>query len=374
MRGGGHRPDLNGATVLVTGGTGSFGQVVVRRLLRAGCAQVRVLSRDEAKQYAMRGDIDDPRLSLLLGDVRDRDSVEAGVRGADLVFHAAALKQVPNCEEFPEQAALTNINGSLNVIRAATRAGVRRVVCLSTDKAVYPVNAMGMTKALMEKLVRAEARRGQAARGGTTFCVVRYGNVLCSRGSVVPVFLSRILEGRRLGVTVPGMTRFLLRLDEAVDLVETALADGQPGDIFVRKSPACTVGGLASALLDLFETDAEVDFLGPRAGEKLHETLATAEEMRSAVDCGDAWRIPPDALALAPEAAGRKFTSGEDYTSANTRRLDPAAVKALLAGLPDVQSALRLYRNDRGRRGAHVEPAGAIGTSAARPVCVPALA
>ncbi len=281
---------LAGRVVLVTGGTGSFGQVVVRRLLAAGCAQVRVLSRDEAKQYAMRFDIADPRLRLLLGDVRDRDSVAAAVRGADLVFHAAALKQVPNCESFPEQAVLTNVTGSLNVLREAVAAGVRRVVCLSTDKAVYPVNAMGMTKALMEKLVQAEARRGSA----TTLCVVRYGNVLCSRGSVVPSFIERIAAGRPLGVTVPGMTRFLLRLDEAVDLVETALAEGEPGDIFIRRSPACTVGTLALALQDLFAAPGPLSVLGARPGEKMHETLASVEEMRVALACGAAWRIPAE--------------------------------------------------------------------------------
>jgi UDP-glucose 4-epimerase len=339
---------LAGSTVLVTGGTGSFGQTVVRRLLRTGCAEVRVLSRDEAKQYAMRGDIDDPRLGLLLGDVRDRDSVELAVRGADFVFHAAALKQVPNCEAFPEQAVLTNVTGSLNVLRAALRFGVRRVVCLSTDKAVYPVNAMGMTKALMEKLMQAEARRAQASGARTALCGVRYGNVLCSRGSVVPTFLAQLAEGRKPGVTVPGMTRFLLRLEEAVDLVEIALAEGQAGDIFVRKSPACTIGVLAAALLDLFEAETGFEILGARPGEKMHETLATAEEMRVAVDLGSAWRIPAEGRDLiSPDPTRCAPYARADYTSANTRRLDQPAVRRLLGDLPEVRRALELHPRGR---------------------------
>jgi UDP-N-acetylglucosamine 4,6-dehydratase len=334
------RPDLSGRSVLVTGGTGSFGQVVLGRLLRAGCREVRVLSRDEAKQYAMRFSVGDPRLALLLGDVRDRDSVQAAMRGVDLVFHAAALKQVPNCESFPEQAVQTNVLGSLNVLRAAVAANVDRVVCLSTDKAVYPINAMGMTKALMEKLVQAEARR-PGGNGRTTLCVVRYGNVLCSRGSVVPLFIDQIAAGRPLGVTVPGMTRFLLRLEDAVDLVETALVYGKQGDIFVRKSPACTVGMLAQSLVRLLDTAAKVAILGARPGEKMHETLATVEEMRSAHDCGDAWRIPADRSDLIdPDPARRMPHQGRDYNSEHAERLDLAAVMALLAGLPEVKAAI----------------------------------
>lgn len=335
--------------MLVTGGTGSFGQVVVRRLLRAGCREVRVLSRDEAKQYAMRFGVGDPRLAFFLGDVRDRDSVEMAVRGVDLVFHAAALKQVPNCENFPEQAVQTNVVGSHNVLRAAVAAGVERVVCLSTDKAVYPVNAMGMTKALMEKLVQAEARRpGGASR--TTLCVVRYGNVLYSRGSVVPLFIDQITAGRPLGVTVPGMTRFLLRLDDAVDLVETALLHGLSGDIFVRKSPACTVGVLAQSLLRLFNSASQIAILGARPGEKMHETLATVEEMRSARDCGDAWRIPADRSDLIdPDPARRAPHHGRDYNSEHTERLDLPAVVALLAGLPEVQAAVAGFERSPAR-------------------------
>lgn len=336
-------PDLADRTVLVTGGTGSFGEVVVHRLLRRGIREVRVLSRDEAKQYAMRHAVGDARVKYLLGDVRDRDSVEAAVRGADLVFHAAALKQVPNCESFPEQAAMTNVFGSLNVLRAAVAGGVERVVCLSTDKAVYPVNAMGMTKALMEKLVQAEARR--LPRGGNTIlCVVRYGNVLCSRGSVVPLFMEQITRGESPGVTVPGMTRFLLRLDEAVDLVETALLHGGPGDIFVRKSPACTVGVLAEALLRLFGVQRPVAVLGARPGEKMHETLATVEEMRGAIDCGDAWRIPAERSDLIdPDPARHSPHVGRDYNSRDTERLDVAAVTTLLGGLDEVRAALAAH-------------------------------
>ena len=241
--------DFTGKTVLVTGGTGSFGDVVVRRLLERNCRDIRVFSRDEAKQYLMRLKIGDRRVSFHLGDVRDRISVDMAMRGVNLVFHAAALKQVPNCETFPDQAVLTNVIGSQNVIRSAITHGVERVVCLGTDKAVYPVNVMGMTKALMEKIAQAEARRiaHEGIGQSTTICVVRYGNVLCSRGSVVPVSIEQILSRRKITITVPEMTRFLIRLDEAVDLVETALQYGEPGDTFVRKSPACSMGDLAGS-------------------------------------------------------------------------------------------------------------------------------
>jgi UDP-glucose 4-epimerase len=335
--------DFSGKSVLVTGGTGSFGDVVVRRLLERGCPDVRVFSRDEAKQYLMRLRLGDPRVSFHLGDVRDRESVDMAMRGVDHVFHAAALKQVPNCETFPDQAVLTNVIGSQNVIRSAITHGVDRVVCLSTDKAVYPVNAMGMTKALMEKTAQAEARRAaREAKGrATVICVVRYGNVLYSRGSVVPVFVEQILSGRGTTITVPEMTRFLIRLEEAVDLVETALMYGEPGDTFVRKSPACTIGNLAEAVRRIFAADATPQVLGARPGEKMHETLATAEEMKFARELGEAWRIPLDPSDLIDPVAGNRTPySGGDYDSANARQLNVDEIVAMLESLPEIRSAL----------------------------------
>jgi UDP-glucose 4-epimerase len=335
--------DFSGKTVLVTGGTGSFGNVVTRRLLERNCRDVRVFSRDEAKQYTMRLDLGDHRVSFHLGDTRDLQSVDTAMRGVDFVFHAAALKQVPNCESFPDQAVLTNVIGSQNVIRSAIAHGVERVVCLSTDKAVYPVNAMGMTKALMEKIAQAEARRIAREVGqSTTICVVRYGNVLCSRGSVVPVFIEQILSGRGVTITVPEMTRFLIRLDEAVDLVETALSHGEPGDTFVRKSPACTIGNLAEAVRRIFSSAVPIELLGARPGEKMHETLATAEEMKFARELGDAWRIPLDASDMIdPVAANRMPYSGQDYRSDNAQQLALDEVVEILAGLPEVRLLLK---------------------------------
>ena len=336
--------DFSGKTVLVTGGTGSFGDVVVRRLLERNCRDIRVFSRDEAKQYLMRLKICDQRVSFHLGDVRDRTSVDMAMRGVNLVFHAAALKQVPNCESFPDQAVLTNVIGSQNVIRSAITHNVERVVCLSTDKAVYPVNAMGMTKALMEKTAQAEARRiaREGAKKFTTICVVRYGNVLCSRGSVVPVFIEQILAHRNITITVPAMTRFLIRLEEAVDLVETALNHGEQGDTFVRKSPACTIENLALAVQAVFSSNAPIDILGARPGEKMHETLATAEEMKFARELGDAWRIPLDPSDMIDPVVGNKTPySGQDYRSDNTRQLELSEVVEVLAGLPEVQVLLK---------------------------------
>jgi UDP-glucose 4-epimerase len=339
---------LAGARVLVTGGTGSFGHVVARRLLSANCREIRVLSRDEAKQYAMRHAIDDRRLTFHLGDVRDRACVDASMRGIDLVFHAAALKQVPNCERFPDQAAMTNVFGSLNVMRSAMAARVNRVVCLSTDKAVQPVNAMGMTKALMEKLVQAEAALTESE---TVLCAVRYGNVLCSRGSVVPLFFEQAAAGRPLTVTVPEMTRFLMRLDDAVGLVERALEQGQPGDIFVRKSSACTIAVLAEAVCRLTGSREKVQILGPRPGEKLHETLATADEVRVALDLGDVLRIPHNPTDLVdPNPALQVPCTGADFTSANTTQIPLEGVIALLRGLPQLADSLARVGRGAGHR------------------------
>jgi UDP-glucose 4-epimerase len=332
--------DLSDKTILVTGGTGSFGGVVVRRMLARNCRAVRILSRDEAKQYNMREALDDPRLSFYLGDVRDRSSVDLAMRDVDLVFHAAALKQVPNCESFPDQAVLTNVLGSQNVLRSAVEHHVEKVVCLSTDKAVHPVNVMGMTKALMEKNVQALSKSIWSDHK-TILCAVRYGNVLYSRGSVVPLFIDQIKRGVSISLTVPEMTRFLLRLDDAVSLVETALLSGKPGDIFIKKSPASTIADLAEAVRILFKSTIAVRIVGARPGEKLHETLATAEEIQKAQDMGEALRIPMNPTDLIdPNPELSKAYALSDYTSENTRRLPLNEVVSLLGSLPELQSAL----------------------------------
>jgi UDP-glucose 4-epimerase len=329
--------DFSGATVLITGGTGSFGSTMVRRLLTRDVASVRILSRDEAKQDDLRRALDDRRTRFYIGDVRDRDSVADAVQGVDYVFHAAALKQVPSCEFFPAQAVRTNVHGSANVIEAAAAAGVRSVVCLSTDKAVYPINAMGMTKALMEKTAQAFARNNPSA--GTVVSVVRYGNVMCSRGSVIPLFVEQIRAGRELTITDPGMTRFLMSLAESVELVEYAFGNAVPGDIFVRKAPACTVGDLARAVATVLDVAPKITTIGTRHGEKLYETLLSREEMMRAEDRGDYYRVPLDARSL---DYGVYFDEGDeraqdttDYTSHNIERLDVDAVVTLLRALPE---------------------------------------
>jgi len=329
--------DVSGKTVLVTGGTGSFGSVMVRRLLSQKVRQVRILSRDEAKHDTMRRSLADPRARFYVGDVRDYGSVAEAVSGADLVFHAAALKQVPSCEFFPAQAVLTNVNGSANVIDAAAEARVHSVVCLSTDKAVYPINAMGMTKALMEKTVQAFARNNPDS--ATTVSIVRYGNVLYSRGSVVPLFVEQIKATQHLTITDPNMTRFLMSLADSIDLVEYAFAHASSGDIFVRKAPAATVRDLALGVANLFGYEPELVTIGTRHGEKLFETLLSREEMVQAEDRGDYFRVPLDARSL---DYGLYFDQGDrhqsevgDYTSHNTVRLDVAGVAKLLRSLPE---------------------------------------
>jgi UDP-N-acetylglucosamine 4,6-dehydratase/5-epimerase len=325
----------NGATVLVTGGTGSFGGTMVRRLLAGGVAEVRILSRDELKQDDMRRALDDPRLRFYLGDVRDYASVDRATRGADFIFHAAALKQVPSCEFFPLEAVRTNVFGSANVVEAANANGVRSVVCLGTDKAAYPVNAMGMSKALMEKVAQAFARNNPTAR--TVVSTVRYGNVMMSRGSVIPLFVEQARAGRPLTVTDPSMTRFLMSLDDAVELVEHAFVEARPGDLFVRKAPASTVGDLAVAVALAMGCEPDVKVIGTRHGEKLYETLATREELHRAKDEGEYFRVPVDARDL---NYGEYFDEGEadrfvdDYNSHNTERLDVESVAALLRSQP----------------------------------------
>lgn len=334
---------MTDATVTITGGTGSFGSTMVEHLLRRGVARVNVFSRDEAKQDDMRRRLSDGRLRFLLGDVRDYSSVAEAMVGVDYVFHAAALKQVPSCEFFPQQAIKTNIQGSHHVIEAASAAGVRSVVCLSTDKAVYPVNAMGMSKALMEKTAQAFARNNPTSP--TAVSVTRYGNVMYSRGSVIPLFVEQLLAGRPLTLTDPTMTRFLMSLQESVDLVDHAFSHAQPGDLFVRKAPACTVQVLAQAVAGLLGIDhPDIRVIGTRHGEKLHETLLSSEEMVKAADQGDYFRVPLDARSLEYELY---FDEGEeraarlsDYTSANTDQLDLAGTQRLLQQLPQVQALI----------------------------------
>jgi len=331
---------MGGATVTITGGTGSFGSTMVRHLLTRDVSTIHILSRDEAKQDDMRTLFSDRRLKFFLGDVRDADSVAGAMVNTDFVFHAAALKQVPSCEFFPQQAVKTNVLGSHNVVEAAAAAGVRSVVFLSTDKAVYPVNAMGMSKALMEKTAQAFAR--SHPKSETTVSVTRYGNVMYSRGSVIPLFVKQIQSGKPLTLTEPTMTRFLMSLPESVDLVEYAFTHAEPGDLFVRKAPACTVEVLARATASLLGVEApELKTIGTRHGEKLHETLLSREEMVKASDHGDYFRVPLDARSLQYELyyeeGAREVVEYDDYTSENTDRMDLEQTRALLLKLPEVQ-------------------------------------
>jgi len=314
----------------------------LRGLLDTEVGEVRIFSRDELKQEQMRKVINNPAVKFYIGDTRDRSSVDGVMKNVDLVFHAAALKQVPSCEFFPIQAVLTNIIGSNNVIQSAIAHSAGRIICLSTDKAVYPINAMGMSKGMMEKCAQAAAR--SLTEGETVVSCVRYGNVICSRGSVIPLFIKQIKEGRPITVTDPGMTRFLLSLDEAVNLVYFAFKESKPGDIFVRKSPACTIADLIAALKNIFNSNPPVKIIGIRHGEKIYETLVTREEMSSAVDFGDFFRIKMDDRDLNYD---KYFIEGDteedryqDFTSHNTRRLTVQEVEELLLGLPEVQAEL----------------------------------
>ena len=328
--------------VLVTGGTGSFGKAMVGKLLREGYKEIRILSRDEAKQEEMRLSYGRPELKFYIGDVRDRASVDKAMKGVDLVFHAAALKQVPSCEFFPMEAVKTNIIGSQNVIDSAVDAGVKSLVCLSTDKAVMPVNAMGMSKAMMEKVAQASSR--QLGDDDTVISCVRYGNVMCSRGSVIPLFIKQIKEGKPLTLTEPTMTRFMLSLNDAIELVAFAFENASQGDIFIKKAPACTVQLLAETLLEIFEASTEIRVIGWRHGEKLYETLASAEELLRSQDMGEYYRVSYDNRDL---NYAKFFTEGdveeantEDYHSHNTYQLTKEELKDLLLTLPEVQEAL----------------------------------
>lgn len=331
---------VSGNSFTIVGGTGSFGGVMAQHLLKHDADKINVVSRDEAKQDAMRRAFNDERLQFFLGDVRDVDSLRPAFEGVDFVFHAAALKQVPSCEFFPQQAVKTNVLGSHNVIDAAAAAGIRSLVCLSTDKAVYPVNAMGMSKALMEKTAQAFARNHP--NSAMTVSITRYGNVMYSRGSVIPMFVEQLRRGKPLTLTDPLMTRYLMSLAESVDLVLHAFFNAKPGDLFVQKAPASTVEVLAQAVAELLgRPEAAKEIIGIRHGEKMHETLLSREEMSKAEDQGQYFRVPLDARSLQYELY---FSEGDtdisrdrDYTSENTDQLDVQAAKDLLLKLPEIQ-------------------------------------
>ena len=334
--------DFANKTILITGGTGSFGNAVLRRFLDAGLREIRIFSRDEKKQDDMRKRYNSPKLKFYIGDVRDTQSVMNAVRGVDFIFHAAALKQVPSCEFHPLEAVKTNILGTENVLEAAIQCGVKRVVVLSTDKAVYPINAMGISKAMMEKVAVAKSR----SSAQTVINVTRYGNVMASRGSVIPLFIEQIRAGKPITLTDPNMTRFMMTLDDAVDLVLYAFEHGQPGEIFVQKAPAATIETLAHALTGLLgKPNHEVRIIGTRHGEKLYEALLSREEMVAAEDLGDYYRVPPDLRDLNygkfVEQGETKISEATDYNSHNTERLDVSGMQSLLMKLRLMQAAVR---------------------------------
>jgi len=336
--------DLSNSVVSVIGGTGSFGSTMVNSLLASSAAEIRVLSRDETKQDAMRHSLGNSRVKFYIGDVRDKDSIKSCIQGSDLVFHASALKQVPSCEFFPIEAVKTNILGSHNVLMTAIDSGVKSVVCLSTDKAVYPINAMGMSKALMEKTAMAIAREHQ--QSGTKIAITRYGNVMASRGSVIPLFIKQIQERKPVTITNRNMTRFLMNLDESVDLVNHAFKEANSGDLFVRKAPAATIDTLLQALTELMGlTSVETINVGVRHGEKLYESLLSSEELGRAQDEGDYFRVPLDTRELdyssfVENGVANDFVE-ESYNSHNTVRLDVEGVKSLLVKLPAVKEVMK---------------------------------
>ncbi|MDO5691925.1 MAG: polysaccharide biosynthesis protein [Pseudomonadota bacterium] len=338
---------LDGRILLITGGTGSFGNAVLRRFISSGIKEIRIFSRDEKKQDDMRKAYGNPKIKFYIGDVRDKRSIDAAMRGVDYVFHAAALKQVPSCEFHPMEAVRTNVMGTENLILSAIQAEVKRVVCLSTDKAVYPINAMGISKAMMEKVMVAASRNLEGT--GTVICGTRYGNVMASRGSVIPLFVQQVQSGQPITVTDPEMTRFMMTLADAVDLVLYAFEHGDNGDIFVQKAPAATVGVLAKAVLDLMKKAGHpINVMGTRHGEKLYEVLLSREEMACAQDMDDYFRVPADGrdlnYAKFVEKGEPKLTQtshGEDYNSQNTQRLDVEGMKALLLKLDFMQRIAR---------------------------------
>ena len=333
---------LKNKTLLITGGTGSFGNAVLNRFLNTNhFSEIRIFSRDEKKQDDMRTRLNSEKLKFYIGDVRDYNSIYKAMRGVDYVFHAAALKQVPSCEFFPLEAAKTNVFGTQNVIDAAEANKVRKVICLSTDKAAYPINAMGISKALMEKVAIAASRN----LTNTTVCLTRYGNVMGSRGSVIPLFLNQLIKGNNLTITDPKMTRFLMSLDEAVELVLFAFKHGNPGDLFVNKAPASNIGDLAQALKELLGLDNNIKIIGTRHGEKLYETLCTREEMIKAEDMGRFFRIPADNRGLNYSSyfseGEKELSNVEDYNSHNTEQKNIKGIKSLLLKLDFVQKAVK---------------------------------
>jgi UDP-glucose 4-epimerase len=333
---------LKDKILMITGGTGSFGNAVLKRFLSSDVREIRIFSRDEKKQEDMRIALKNDKVKFYIGDVRNYDSIDDALRGVDYVFHAAALKQVPSCEFYPMEAVRTNVQGAENVMRAAIANGVKRCVVLSTDKAVYPINAMGISKAMMEKVMVAKSRLCDPSR--TVLSATRYGNVMASRGSVIPLFLDQLQSDKPLTITDPNMTRFLMSLDESVDLVLYAFEHAHPGDIFVQKAPASTVGDLAQAMKEMLKSDSEVKVIGTRHGEKLYESLLSREEMARADDLGAYYRIPADSRDL---NYAKYFVEGEvaiptfdDYTSHNTQRLDVEGVKKTLMKLDIIREAL----------------------------------
>ena len=345
-------------TLLITGGTGSFGNAVLRRFLNSDIKEIRIFSRDEKKQDDMRHALQNPKVKFYIGDVRNRQSVDTVMPGVDYIFSAAALKQVPSCEFFPMEAVRTNVEGTNNVLESAIAHGVKRIVVLSTDKAAYPINAMGISKAMMEKVAIAKGRAlGQDAQ--TTICCTRYGNVMASRGSVIPLWVEQMQEGKPITITDPNMTRFMMTLDDAVDLVIYAWEHGENGDLFVQKAPAATLDVLAQALKELYSqvdpkyADTEVKVIGTRHGEKLYETLVTREEMAKAIDMGNYYRIPCDTRDLNYDKffveGDDKVSKVEDYHSHNTRRLDVEGMKELLLKLRFVREDLGLQERARAK-------------------------
>ena len=329
--------------LMITGGTGSFGNTVLNRFLNTDVKEIRVFSRDEKKQEDMRLKLNNDKLKFYIGDVREYDSVSQTMRGVDYVFHAAALKQVPSCEFYPMEAVRTNVLGAENVLNAAIHNNVERVILLSTDKAVYPINAMGLSKAMMEKLMIAKSRT--VPEGGPIFCGTRYGNVMASRGSVIPLFMSQLRDGLPITVTDPAMTRFLMSLEDSVDLVLHAYEHAQQGDLFVQKAPASTIGDLAQAMKEIFNKENPIKLIGTRHGEKLYESLVSREEMAKAEDMGNCYRIPADNRDL---NYNKFFVEGnieksrlDDYTSHNTERLTVDQVKKILLGLDFIKEQLR---------------------------------
>ena len=334
---------LKDKVLMITGGTGSFGNTVLNRFLKSDVKEIVIFSRDEKKQEDMRIALRSPKVRFCLGDVRNYDSVARAMAGVDFVFHAAALKQVPSCEFFPMEAVQTNIEGTENVLNAAIDKNVKRVVLLSTDKAVYPINAMGISKAMAEKLLIAKSRT--VPRGGTVLCATRYGNVMASRGSVIPLFVEKLKAGQPLTITDPNMTRFLMSLEDSVDLVLHAFKHGQQGDIFVQKAPASTIADLAQAIQELFQVTAQVKVIGTRHGEKLYESLVSREEMAKAEDMEDYYRIPADNRDLNYDKfileGQPSANASEDYTSHSTERLTVRPIKDLLLTLDYIQEELR---------------------------------